>query len=95
MWPCLGWIVAALLLGYLIGTRPWKKTLKLRKRCAQIAVYRGRRADELFMLLGGAAQEVTMLPDGRKLCKWQQNGYSITLCFGPDDVCQGVYDECG
>lgn len=92
---CLGWIVAALLLGYLLGVRAWQTPLTLRQRCARVAVYRARRLEELSALLGGPAQEMQALPDGHTLRTWRQRGYSITLRFDADDVCLGVYDEHG
>lgn len=90
----LGWIVAALMLGYVLGGR-LQQTETLRKRCARIAVYRGRRHVELMELLGGAAQEVKTRPGGLLLRTWRQGGYAITLCFDGDDVCLGVHEECG
>lgn len=94
MWPCLGWIVAALLLGYLLGSHA-RKEPGLRKRSGRIAVYRGRSGLEITELLGGPAQETTVLQDGHVLRTWRGEGYAITLRFDGKDVCQGVYDECG
>lgn len=59
MLPCLGWVVAALLLGYLLGSRFPERT-GLRKRCSRIVVYRGRSGWELAELLGGPAQDVCL-----------------------------------
>lgn len=89
---CLGWVVAALLLGYLVGSR--KKT-GLRRRCSRIAVYRGRSGQELAALLGGPAQEVTRTAEGHTLRSWRGGGYVITLRFDAQDVCLGVHDEYG
>lgn len=94
MLPCLGWVAAALLLGYLLGSRTLGRK-GLRKRCSRIAVYRGRSGWELAELLGGPAQDVTRLTEGNTLRTWREGDYAITLCFDAQDVCLGVHDEQG
>lgn len=91
---CLGWIAAALLLGYIWGK--WhRRPGMLRERCAEIVSFRGRRLPEVMALLGGPAQDVHTLPDGQTWRTWRECGYAITLRFDAQDVCQGVYDEQG
>ena len=94
MLPYLGWVVAALLLGYLLGSRFPERT-GLRKRCRRIVVYRGRSSREITELLGSPAQDVMRLEDGRTLRTWREGSYAITLCFDAQDVCLGVHDEQG
>lgn len=95
MLPWLGWIVAALLLGYLVGTRAWPRRATLRQRTAAITAYRGRSCGELTCLLGGPPQDVEWLPDGQRLCTWRGKGCSITLLIDAQDMCLGVHDEQG
>lgn len=90
----LGWLTAALLLGYILGTS-WNKPDSLRNRCAGIISFRGKGVAEVMLLLDAPAQEVQTLPDGTILRTWRQHGYAITLAFDARDVCQGVYDEGG
>ena len=89
-----GWIVAAVLLGYILG-QDWRSTKRLRQRCMEIVSFRGRRLPEVMALLGGPAQDVHSLPDGQTWRTWRECGYAITLCFDAQDICQGVYDEQG
>lgn len=82
------------MLGYILG-RDWRRPESLHQRCAGIVSFRGRRLAEVMALLGGPAQDVQVLPDGRILRTWQESGYVLTLIFDAQDVCQGVYDERG
>lgn len=94
MWCIAGWLVAMLLLGYILGTRARRERLTLRMRCGQIRDFRGRHAAELTALLGGLAQDMRQTRCGC-LRTWREHGFEITLSFDEKDVCLGVHEERG
>ena len=88
----LGWIVAAFLSGILFSEWMKRRKPSLQSKAKKAAVFRGKTYQEVLCEIDTPQKSVRQ-PDGRTLCTWQEDGYSISLLFDSQDVCLGVEDE--
>ena len=75
MFICLGWIVAALLAGVLLGLSMKHRKTSLQKRVFQMGVFAGRSYAEILRTLVGPHMVVRQA-NGQTLRTWRNRDYS-------------------
>lgn len=89
----LGWLIAGIILGCILGIRLQRTRLTLQQRSASVTTFRGRSIQETIALLERLPRRSEALPDGCTLYTWQESGYVLRLLFDTGQTCMGVYDE--
>ena len=89
----LGWIVAAVLGGFLLALRQRRKRPSLRDNFARVERFNGRSYREILAIAGVRPDSIIQQADGHSIRVWKEFGYSISLGFDESDVCLGVMDE--
>ena len=88
----LGWIAAAFMAGILFAGRMKNRMPSLQARVEKAGYFRGKSYREILREMN-APQTISQQMDGRTLCTWQEDGYSISLLFDTQDLCLGVESE--
>jgi len=89
----LGWFVAGVVLGWLLGMRSQRQRLTLQQRSASVTTFSGRSFREIIALLERLPASRAPLPQGRVLYTWREQEYELRLMFDAGNICLGVYDE--
>ena len=87
-----GWIAAAFLAGILFAEWYKRRKPSLYGRTRKAVVFRGKTYQEVLREMDKPQMTVRQA-DGRMLCTWAEKGYSISLLFDSQNMCQGVQDE--
>ena len=92
----LGWILAGLFLGILIGRGMLRRAPPtLCERLDALGVLRGKDYATIRDAAGGVPDIAAPQADGSRLCVWEEESYRVTLRFDGAGVCLGVEDERG
>ena len=90
----VGWILAGLLLGILIGRAMLRRAPpSLCERLDALGVLRGKDYATIRDTAGGVPVSTALQADGSRLCVWEEEGYRIAVRFDGTGVCLGVEEE--
>ena len=93
--PVLGWAIAALLFGILLGERLPRGSPTLSDRLDALGVLRGKDYATIRDAAACAPAAVLSRENGERTAVWEAEGYRISLRFDAAGICLGAEEETG
>ena len=91
--PVIGWVLAALFLGILVGERLPRGSPTLCERLDALGVLRGRDYATIRDTAGCAPCADLPRENGEHTAVWEGDGYRISVRFDAEGMCLGVEEE--